>query len=128
MDDKKQKPRKKSHKVDFLKPIDLNLLGSKDDVCFGKHYDLSTEECKVCGDSELCSIAFGQNLHLRRKHIEENSRFKDIELANSDDKIDFIKSKLSKNILTIKIAKLVSKKYGIDLAEAKKLVKTIKNG
>ena len=43
---------------DILKPIDINSIGSNGDPCFGKGYDLSTEECKQCGDSELCCLKF----------------------------------------------------------------------
>ena len=31
------------------------IIGTRDD-CFGKEYDLSTSECKRCGDSELCAV------------------------------------------------------------------------
>ena len=49
---KKSKPKKLPDlsKQDILTPIDLTQLGTNGDVCFGIGYDLSTKECKLCGD------------------------------------------------------------------------------
>ena len=42
------------------------IIGTRDD-CFGKEYDLSTSECKRCGDSELCAVCFAQ--FMKKKKI-----------------------------------------------------------
>ena len=64
---KKSKPKKLPDlsKQDILTPIDLTQLGTNGDVCFGIGYDLSTKECKLCGDSELCAFKMSQNLNRR---------------------------------------------------------------
>lgn len=64
----------------ILKPIDIKSLGSGNDPCFGKEYDLSTEECRMCGDSELCCIKFADLMGKTRKELEEENHYKDIEI------------------------------------------------
>ena len=63
----------------LLKPFDVTKFGSEDDPCFGKHYDLVADECQVCGDVEVCAIAFANAAHLRRAKIESETKFKDLE-------------------------------------------------
>jgi hypothetical protein len=64
---------------DILEPMDITKLGSGNDPCFGKHYDLSTKECKMCGDSELCCIKFTALMGKTRKELEAETQFKDLE-------------------------------------------------
>ena len=66
-------------KVDPLQPIDVTKLGSNGDPCFGKGYDLSTKECKLCGDSELCCIKMSQALNVTRKELEAKNHYKDLD-------------------------------------------------
>lgn len=63
----------------LLKPISLESIGSDNDPCFGKNYDLTTEECKLCGDSELCCIRFAANQGKTRKQLEKENDYKDLE-------------------------------------------------
>ena len=58
-------------KQDILTPIDLSTMGTNGDPCFGIGYDLSTKECKLCGDSELCAFKMSQNLNITRKELEQ---------------------------------------------------------
>lgn len=82
----KRKSREEINKedIDLLKPINISLLGSDEDPCFGKLHDLVAKECRSCGDSEFCAIVKAQGLHKERLDIESNQRFKDIEEADSD--------------------------------------------
>lgn len=64
---------------DILQPMDISKLGTNGDPCFGKGYDLSTKECKMCGDSELCCIKFSANLGKTRKELESENNYKDLE-------------------------------------------------
>lgn len=78
------KERRKRDKIDISKtdpliPIDINSIGNTDDPCFGKGYDLTTNECKMCGDSELCCIKFAANLGKTRKELEKENNYKDLE-------------------------------------------------
>lgn len=67
----KQKELIKLEDTDILKPIDISQIGSNGDPCFGKEYNLSTKECKMCGDSELCCIKFAELIGKDRKQLEK---------------------------------------------------------
>lgn len=77
----KQKKNKliKLEDTPILKAIDINSIGDNGDPCFGKEYDLSTEECRSCGDSELCCIKFAALMGKTRKELEEENHCKDME-------------------------------------------------
>jgi len=89
----------KDPELNMMEPLQLDKLGTVDDVCFGKHHDLTADECSVCGDAEICSIVCAQKLHSKRKELEEQKEFKDIE------KIDLTWKELSKTL------KRILKKY-----------------
>lgn len=67
-------------KQDILTPIDLSTMGTNGDPCFGIGYDLSTKECKLCGDSELCVFKMSQNLNITRKELEQKNQYKDLDV------------------------------------------------
>jgi hypothetical protein len=110
----------------LLKPLKVTQMGTRKDPCFGKLYDLTEKDCKVCGDSELCSITFTQKMGIQRKDLEESKKFKDLEiLLNKRDVRIFIRKLKKKEVkrseiinqlmgafvLTQPEAKLVYKKY-----------------
>ena len=67
-------------KQDILTPLDISQLGTNGDPCFGIGYDLSTKECKLCGDSELCVFKMSQNLNITRKELEQKNQYKDLDI------------------------------------------------
>lgn len=67
-------------KQDVLTPLDISQLGTNGDPCFGIGYDLSTKECKLCGDSELCAFKMSQNLNITRKELEQKNQYKDLDV------------------------------------------------
>ena len=67
------------NKVDPLQVIDITQLGGNCDPCFGKGYNLSTKECKLCGDSELCALKMAQVLKITRKELEDKNHYKDLD-------------------------------------------------
>lgn len=84
----KKRERKEKKEVDLLVPTNVTeIIGTKDDPCFGKEYDLSTKECKRCGDSELCAICFAQVMHKTRKEVEAENNFKDLETSVDESSI-----------------------------------------
>ena len=103
--DKKRKSRRElSKKLDVSKAITLDMLGTKDDPCFGKFYDPRAAECNRCGDSELCAIAMGQLNHLKRDKTEKSFNFEDIEelKINPKKKSELLKDFKKELTLTIK--------------------------
>lgn len=76
---KKKKQLPDLSKQDILTPIDISTLGTNGDPCFGIGYDLSTKECKLCGDSELCAFKMSQNLNITRKELEQKNQYKDLD-------------------------------------------------
>ena len=47
----------KTHDPDLSKPIPSIPT---DDTCFGKEWDLATNDCQYCGDQEVCGILFSK--------------------------------------------------------------------
>ena len=97
-----KKPKRKSRdkiskkKLDLRLPISIDKFGTADDPCFGKHNDPRCDECKRCGDAEICAIAMGQTNHLLRSEQEMKSAFKDLEELNIPQEKD--KKKLTRDI------------------------------
>ena len=77
---KKKKQLPDLSKQDILTPIDVSTLGTNGDPCFGIGYDLSTKECKLCRDSELCAFKLSQNLNITRKELEQKNQYKDLDV------------------------------------------------
>jgi hypothetical protein len=130
----KRKPRKKLAKEkEFknpLKPFDFSKIGTENDPCFGKHYDVKTPECQACGDSELCLVAMSQNLAVKRKNLEGKSTFKDIEqdIEPTKDEIvqvpKLVNRYIKKEYTLKKTLRLILKKYPeVDQSWVKRLYK-----
>lgn len=66
----------------------LDQYGTADDVCFGKHHDPRAEECKRCGDCEICLIVMGQLNNLKRIEVEAQGSFKDLEEVKIKPDVD----------------------------------------
>lgn len=110
-----RKPRKKLTKknIDVFKPVDFSKLGTSEDPCFGKHWDLTAKECNNCGDSELCAIAFQQKQLITRKKIESKETFKDLQ-----------KVKLTRKELSLFLIKVLKVKNQLPIEDLKERAKT----
>lgn len=125
---KKRKPREKDEGIDFSKPIDITKLGTSEDPCFGKLYDLSTDECKRCGDSELCALVFAQGkLKDKRTKIEKDNRFKDMELKDPVNKSlkAWVKNKKEEGLTRAEVIKKAKTTFGSTREEIKKVWKNL---
>lgn len=89
-------------KQDPLEPIDLSKFGSDED-CFGQAYDLSTKECKLCGDSELCAFKMSQNLNITRKQLDDKNHYKDLDILEDVEAIKKFMRKLKRKGETRKV-------------------------
>jgi hypothetical protein len=76
---RKARDKEVKNKHDVSKPISIDIFGTEDDPCFGKHYSEKADECSMCGDSELCFIIKSQKQHKVREFEEEEANFKDLE-------------------------------------------------
>jgi len=118
----KRQPRKgpSIEDADLLQPIDMELIGSPDDPCFGKLYDLKAPECAMCGDAELCQIVNSQTLNAERLAEEKNNNFTDMEvIIPVNDIKKYYEGKLKKNGNALKSKRLTKKKFGITTKEFK---------
>lgn len=112
----------------LLKPINLDIIGGNNDPCFGKLYDLSTNECKMCGDSELCCIKTAAFLGKTRKELETQNKFKDL-----DDRVDrvglkkYYRNLKRKGKTKKEIIQAMQDKYKVTLSEARTLYRDFTN-
>lgn len=114
-------------KTDILKPLSISDIGTNGDPCFGKSYDLSTKECKLCGDSELCAIVFAQNLNKTRDDIEKENHFKDMDVLYDLEAIKkFIRTKKRSGMVKKEILDAVQQKFEISREDAREIYKSIK--
>lgn len=112
---------------DPLKPIDITKLGSNQDPCFGKGYDLSTRECKLCGDSELCAIKMAQALRITRKELEEKNNYKDLDVLEDTKGIKkHLRSLKRKGLKRKEIFEKTSEKFEVPIDMVKKIYKELK--
>lgn len=127
---KEKKPKKSLpdlSKTEILKPVDIDSIGSNGDPCFGTKYDLTTNECKMCGDSELCCIKFAAAMGKTRKELEKENDYKDLEIL-----VDIPAVKKTIRALKRKgedrktIRQKIQAKYHVSEAEAKELYRKYK--
>ena len=113
-------------KQDPLVHIDVTNLGNGDD-CFGQAYDLSTNECKLCGDSELCALKMSQNLNITRKELNDKNHYKDLEILEDIDAIKKYMRKLKRGGDSRKeIIDKSSKKFEVPTKDLRKIYREIK--
>lgn len=116
--------------INLLKPLDLTAIGTANDPCFGKYNDPQADECKVCGDFEICAIIQSQMNHNMRAAWEKDHPTKVInepvtknESPPKPSKKAYIKLKKSKNWSDTGIKKGLIKKFKISETLANKLLK-----
>lgn len=115
-------------KQDILTPVELDSIGTNGDPCFGKSYNLSSKECKICGDSELCCIKFAAMMGKTRKQLESENAYKDLEtLVDVQAVKKTIRNLKRKGQLKADILERIQQKYEISLAQAKAIYKDRKS-
>ena len=126
MEKRKAHTKPKFTNMDLSKPLDINVIGSTEDPCFGKHHSLTASQCRICGDNEVCSVITAQLVNTRLRAKEERThRFKDLEeaelLAAQEKAIRVSIKKLSDNdsCPIAKVAKRVAKKIGYTVVTRK---------
>ena len=110
-----------------LVPVDVTNLGSSQDPCFGKGYDLSTKECKLCGDSELCCIKMSQALNVTRKELEAKNHYKDLETLEDVNGIKkYIRGLKRKGKTRKEIVEKASVKFEVPKKDIRLIYKSMK--
>lgn len=116
-------------KHDPLSPleVDFNVIGSNMDPCFGKGYDLSTKECKQCGDSELCAFRVAQVLGKTRKELEDKNHYKDLDVLEDVDGMKKFMRKLKRSGMSRReIVKKTSLKFEVPTSDVRQIYRTLK--
>lgn len=114
-------------KQDPLTPIDITQLGSNGDPCFGKGYNLSTKECKICGDAELCAFKLSQNLKITRKELEDKNHYKDLDMLEDIKGIKkYIRSLKRKELTRKEIVTKASEKFEVPKKDIRTIYRTLK--
>ena len=120
---RKNLPSIKNH--DPLVPIDVTDLGNEND-CFGQAYDLTTKECKLCGDSELCALKMSQNLNITRKQLNEKNHFKDLDILEDIPAIKkYMRSLKRKGETRKSIISKASSKFEVPTKDLRKIYRDI---
>lgn len=128
------KKKKRLKKVDLSKhdplsplEVDFNVIGSNMDPCFGKGYDLSTKECKQCGDSELCAFRVAQVLGKTRKELEDKNHYKDLDVLEDVDGMKKFMRKLKRSGMSRReIVKKTSLKFEVPTSDVRQIYRTLK--
>lgn len=114
------------NKQDILTPIDITQLGTNGDPCFGKGYDLSTKECKLCGDSELCAFKMSQELNITRKQLEAKNNYKDLDVLEDTKGIKkYIRGLIKRGKEKREIIKKTSDKFEVPRKRIRELYKEL---
>lgn len=115
-------------KQDPLNPqIDLLSIGTNGDPCFGKSYDLSTKECKQCGDSELCAFKMAQSLGKTRGELEAKKHYKDLDILEDVEGIKKFMRRLKRaGESRREIVKKASLKFEVPTGDLRKIYKELK--
>lgn len=125
---KKKKESGLTVKQEVFKPtVLLKDLGSDKDPCFGNLYDLTTAECRQCGDSELCCIKFAEKMGTTRAELEKHTKFKDLEVLIDKKAVNkSIRNYKRKGLKGSEILDRIQAKYALSREEAKILYKEYK--
>lgn len=114
------------NKQDILTPVDITQLGTNGDPCFGKGYDLSTKECKLCGDSELCAFKMSQELNITRKQLEAKNNYKDLDVLEDTKGIKkYIRGLIKRGKEKKEIIKKTSDKFEVPRKRIRELYKEL---
>ena len=109
-----------------LEPIDLASIGSPEDPCFGKSYDLSTSECRSCGDSEVCAFKMSQALNKTRKQLEEENNYKDLDILEDVTSIKkFMRKMIRSGKSRKEIIQAAGSKFEVPSKDLRKMYKEI---
>ena len=109
----------------LLVPFDVTQFGGPEDPCFGKELDLKSDECSICGDVELCSIAMMQGIHATRLLLEKEHKYKDLEEVNMialDKAREFVNEKVLEGWGPTRIKAVIKRKFELTPKQIETLI------
>ena len=120
MGSRNREPREASVKPSaLLTPFDVTKLGSDDDPCFGKLYDLSAPECRECGDIELCAVKLSQAQRVKTMEIESTKAFRDITETDLQSAIAYVKTLIERGTHRLVAITKSAKRFNIEKTKLK---------
>ena len=98
----RRKHTEQIYKVDLRYPLNLDEIKMANGDCFGIEYDMTSTECPMCADNEVCAIVFMKKT-LSKKVAEQQAKDDIIYLdecdllsINQDELYDSISSGVTK--------------------------------
>lgn len=88
---------------DLTKPIDKTI--SKDSSCFGKAWDVTAKECKICAERDVCGILFKDTVDIKAKEVEvaSGSMFLDrSDFKFTEEELINLKASIVSGVTTVK--------------------------
>lgn len=108
--------------------VNFEDIGSNNDPCFGRLYDLSQPECRQCGDSEFCCTIFANKVGKTRAEIEKETKFKDLNVLVDKKAVNkTIRYMKRKEASKKEILEKIREKYELTVEESRQLYKEYKN-
>lgn len=121
-----KKSDKKKVKQEVLSVTHVNEIGSDKDPCFGTMYDLSTPECKRCGDSEICALKFAQYMNITREQVEKENSFKDMDAIDLESIKKYMRGLKRKGEEKKAIINKALDKFGLEKKEIRNIYRQLK--
>ena len=106
----------------LLEPFDVSKLGSDEDPCFGKLYDLSAPECRECGDIELCAIKLSQSQAVKTLEMESKMAFRDIQESDLVSAKSYYEELLKKGIQKSVALIRAAKRFNVEKSKLKNAI------
>lgn len=78
----------KTYRLDLTKPINTDDMATGEYDCFGKEWDMSSKECPLCADRDICGILFKDKVDKKTKDIERKGKAKFLDNADFDSLTD----------------------------------------
>lgn len=80
----RNKKSEKTFEADLRYPINIEKSQLQAGDCFGKEWDMSSEECPICADRDICGIVFKDLVDKKAKEIEKGTGSKFLDTQDFD--------------------------------------------
>ena len=79
-DDLLRQPRPSStyNDLDLTKPLDMKEFNVTPVDCFGSLWDITSKQCAVCSDNEICGIVTGNAVRAKARELDKVKQYLDL--------------------------------------------------